>query len=99
MLESISSARTTQGPDFAPALEAFLLDLLHVVGAFGLGDGEQLGDVLWASITEPHGPRITGQAELDLELAPVPAGLCGIVVRMDHASAFMRTATSGQDLI
>lgn len=73
------SARFTQGPDLASALEVLLVDL-HVVGALGLGDGEKLGDVLGAAVAEPYGPRIVGQVELDLELGPIPAGLRGIVV-------------------
>ena len=77
------SARSTQGPDFASALEVLLVDL-HVVGARGFGDGEKLGDVLGAAVAEPYGPRIVGQVELDLEIAPVPAGLRGVVVGVDH---------------
>ena len=55
----------------------------HVVGALRLGDGEELGDVLGASVAEPHGARVVGQVELDLELAPVPSGLGGVVVGVD----------------
>ena len=57
---------------------------LRVVGAFGLGDGEEFGDILGASVAETHGPRIVGLFELDLELTPIPAGLCGVVVGIDH---------------
>ena len=60
---------------------------LHVVGAFGLGDGEEFSDVLGASVAEPHGARIVGHIELDLELASVPAGLRGVVVGVDHGVA------------
>ena len=59
------TSRFTQGPDFAPALEVLPVDL-HVVGALGLGDGDEFGDVLGASVAEPHGPRIVGLFELDL---------------------------------
>ena len=51
------TSRSTQGPDLAPALEVLLVDL-HVVSALGLGDGEEFGDVLGASVAESHGPRI-----------------------------------------
>ena len=77
------SARSTQGPDLASALEMLLVDL-HVVGTLGLSNGEELGDVLGAAVAESHGSRIVRQVELDLELASVPAGLRGVVVRVDH---------------
>jgi hypothetical protein len=43
--ELAETFRSTQGPDFAPALEVLLVDL-QFFGALGLGDGEQLGEVL-----------------------------------------------------
>ena len=79
----VPSVRSTQGPNLASALKVLLVDL-HVVGALGLGDGEEFGNVLGASVAESRGPWIVGQVELDLELAPIPAGLRGVVVGVDH---------------
>jgi len=57
---------------------------LHIVDTLSFGHAENLGNVLGASVAEPHGPRIVGQVELNLELASVPACLRGIVVAVDH---------------
>ena len=45
---------------------------------------DRLGDVGLAAVAEPDRPRIAGDQELDLQLALVPAGLGGVVVRVDH---------------
>ena len=58
-------------------------------------DGEEFGNVLGAPVAEPQRPLIVGLVELDLELPPIPSGLGGVVVGINHEStvAYMTTAS------